>query len=120
MWLFLPFGFFSIVSKAPEKPLHFTYSADNHICIRARDKNDLVNLTNKVLFHIHKAQISDIVTDEGTDYQARLWMNRKDFSHFMSIYIETTQISNFKNEVKSPKHKDVFSSVWRILWKLVR
>ena len=141
MWLFLPFGFYSIVFKLPneevalnlfdknmEEKRHSILSASdpyahNFLCIRSRDKKSLLNLIDNIKKYRNYLKdidviYSDIIDDQGTDYQYRMWIERHVLAFYMDNYITDCDISNFKNACEYP-YKNVFSKVWNTMWDLV-
>ena len=138
MWLFLPFGFYSIVDKAPtttknlslytkgNDPVPFVYLSTEYLCIRSRDQKSLINLTDKL--NGLKTQggrfppiafYTDIIDNQGSDYQYRMWVHRVTFQTFMSQYLGEIDFNNFKNKADYD-YKTVFGRVWSVLWDLVK
>ena len=130
MWLFLPCGFYSIVDKPPTHTNNmfiyargsclgeFNYSSKDFLCVRSRDKKSLLNLIelmNKYPFIIAHTEIID---NQGSDYQYRMWVDRSTISAVLSAYTQDINYSNFKNKAEH-SYKDVFGRVWSVLWDLV-
>ena len=123
MWLFLPFGFYSIVDKAPNKATKvwlYNKTQDlliytQYLCVRSRDKQSLLNLRSKLSSDY---VYTDIIDNQGSDYQYRMWVHRKALGMFLSSYAEGIDYSNFKNKAEK-EYKSVFSRVWGVLWDLV-
>ncbi len=130
MWLFLPFGFYSIVDKSPttthniktysrEQCIgHFNYSREEYVCVRSRDKQSLENLIEKVNACQFTVAYTDIIDNQGSDYQFRMWVLRDTIGMFASAYLKDLNYSNFKNKSEH-KYHSVFSRVWGVLWDLV-
>jgi hypothetical protein len=89
-------GFFSIV----EKP-------KGQICIRARKRQDLVNLRKLI-------PIGAIFMTKMADYRFRCFMNKKEFLQHFYQFATLVDYSNFKDEVKktNPKREQLYHKVW--------
>jgi len=141
MWLFLPFGFYSIVFKLPtvDVPLHLFDKdmhekdhsvlsssdpyAHNFLCIRSRDIKSLQNLISEIKKYrpfLRDIDViySDIIDDQGTDYQYRMWIERHVISFYVENYLIDLEVTNFKSSCMQP-YKNVFSEVWNTMWDLV-
>jgi len=131
MWLFLPYGFYSIVDKSPtttdnikiyskEQCLgKFNYSRQKYICVRARDKQSLENLIKKMNDSQFIVEYTDIIDNQGSDYQFRIWVLRDTMAMFVSAYLKDLNYSNFKDKAEH-KYHSVFSRVWGVLWDLAK
>lgn len=131
MWLFLPFGFYSIVDKAPTRTKNiFIYNStgerqrpfsevnnSEYVCIRSRDKQSLDNLVKR-LNTMPLTSYTDIIDNQGSDYQFRMWVLRETIAFFVSAYLKDLNYSNFKNQSEDRYHS-IFSKVWGVLWGLV-
>lgn len=116
MWLFLPFGFFSIVAHVHDR---------DHLIVRARARRDLEEFTRRALALHHKLighvddRIMTISVTADHDYPFRLLITRGELSDFMADYVERElQQTNFKASVY--KHAGVqrealYTRVWHLL-----
>lgn len=130
MWLFLPCGFYSIVDKPPTHTNNmfiyargsclgeFSYSSKDFLCVRSRDKNSLLNLTDLMNEYPFIIAHTEIIDNQGSDYQYRMWVDRSTISAVLSAYTQDINYSNFKNKAQY-SYKDVFGRVWSVLWDLV-
>lgn len=130
MWLFLPFGFYSIVDKVPTQTKNIfiysfgvkqrkfsDYKHSEYVCVRSRDKQSLDNLV-KQLYTMPFTSYTDIIDNQGSDYQFRMWVCRDTIALFVSTYLKNLNYGNFKNQSED-KYHSVFSKVWSVLWGLV-
>lgn len=117
MWLFLPFGFFSIVAHARDH---------DHLIVRARARDDLeefarraLALRHKLIGHAVDDRIMTIRETADHDYPFRLLITRGELAVFMADYVEhELQQTNFKASVY--KHAGVqrealYTRVWHLL-----
>lgn len=100
MWLFTPFGFFSIVRKPGEEEL----------CIRARDRKDLENLKERYL-----PQSGGIIMTDVADYPCRMYAHPQDVALAMAEITEDIDYGNFKSEVmkeQGMRREGIYMRVW--------
>lgn len=107
MWLFTPFGFFSIVRKADETDL----------TIRSRTRGDLLRLIDTWL-----PDAGEPVADAGSDYPWRIRCPAATVAHAMSRITNEIGYDNFKNEVAdvlgtARAHR--YSEVWQALYGML-
>ncbi len=103
MWLFTPFGFFSIVQK----------QEGDTLTIRARVREDLDRLREQYL-----PSLSSTVAGGGTDYPFRATAARKAVATAVARITEDITYSNFKNEVARElghERAHVYGSVWGVM-----
>jgi hypothetical protein len=103
MWLFTPFGFFSVVQKKNESDL----------TIRSRVRADLEALQARYL-----PKCGQIIDGGGTDYQFRVKTSHTDLAGAMAQIVKDIKYNNFKDAVEDEqgrKRHDVYLKVWRVL-----
>jgi hypothetical protein len=106
MWLMTDFGFFSIVKKDGEE----------HLTVRARKKQDLVNLRERYLQFAGAIEESDY-----TDYRFRVRVPREAFAEALRDIALDIDYSNFKGSVARRQGKaraKVYEDVWHRLYGL--
>jgi len=104
MWIFTPFGFFSVVQKQGESML----------TIRSRARGDLLRLQRHYL-----PSLSDPVAHEGTDYPWRARCGHEDLAQAMQKIVRQIDYSNFKDEVALSNGKaraQRYAKVWQALY----
>jgi len=102
MWLFTPFGFFSIVAHNADR---------DTLIVRSRVFDDLV------AFRAHLPFPSEIVPSDLADYPYRIQVARADVASMMDAWIRNDlRYPNFKNEAPRP----VYSKIWRLLVEAFR
>ena len=109
MWLFLPFGFFSITAD-PDTP--------NRLQVRARVKEDLDNLRNAYL-----PELTPTVHLEGHDYPFRGYAPTSDVARAMEAITRGIYYTNFKDQVELVQGRErhmLYLAVWRIMEKFGR
>ncbi|MBT4976495.1 MAG: hypothetical protein HOM86_04055 [Gemmatimonadetes bacterium] len=107
MWIFTPFGFFSIVHK--------TYDAPEQLTIRARVRGDLENLVS------HLPSASAIREDINADYRFRITAEKDDVAYLMARLVVDLDYDNFKNQVAKEQGYDraaCYGEVWSTLYEL--
>lgn len=132
MWIFLPFGFYSIVDKPPTHTKNMYvfargtctgefdhYSAKDFLCVRSRDKKSLLNLIEVINKYPFIVAHTEIINNQGSDYQYRMWVLRSTMSAVLSAYTQDINYDNFKNQADY-EYKTVFGRVWSVLWDLVK
>lgn len=103
MWIFTPFGFFSIVKKRGDKEL----------CIRARAKEDLEALKKRYL-----PASGNIIYTEKADYPYRMYGSVEDVSNALFEITADIEYDNFKSEVmrtQGYKRESVYARVWSVM-----
>ena len=121
MWLFLPFGYYSIAEKKPnskEMEIMGKLPSEDCLVIRTRTKGDL----ERFLEYVDEDEQSAICHDTGTDYQYRAWVTRSAVAKMMTQFIGTINYSKFKPQVSkalpNEPHHSVFMNIWSVLWGL--
>lgn len=116
MWLFLPFGFFSIVAHVHDH---------DHLIVRSRARRDLEEFARRALALHYKTigrvddRIMTIRVTPDHDYPFRVLIERRELAAFMADYVEhELQQTNFKASVY--KHAGVqrealYTRVWHLL-----
>ena len=106
MWLMTDFGFFSIVKKEGEE----------HLTVRARKKEDLLNLKERYLPSAGAIEVSDY-----TDYRYRVHVPRETFAEALRDIALDIDYPNFKNSVARKQGRArarVYEDVWHRLYDL--
>jgi 8-oxo-dGTP pyrophosphatase MutT (NUDIX family) len=106
MWIFTPFGFFSVVQK----------SGTDFLTIRARDAGDLDQLREG-----HLPELSQTISNAGTDYPYRATCTHAEFAAAQVKIALSINYSNFKSEVatsQGPARANLYQSTWEILLQL--
>ena len=120
MWIFLPFGFYSVVSKPPSAAMNMDYATDGFLCVRVRRMEDLETLKKRLQEFAPDMDISPMVGDNfGTDYQGRMWVEKKAFGDYLSWETNQLSYSNFKNQIQDNSYHSVCSKVWSVMHGLV-
>lgn len=105
MWLFLPFGFFSVVRKPN----------DTQLCVRSRDAESLLRLRRLI------PSMGPVITQGGTDYPHRAFVDPRVFGVFLAHYANTMDVPNFKDaaqDCRGPEFHDLCASVWATMFEL--
>jgi hypothetical protein len=106
MWIFLPFGFFSIVAKGK-----------NELVVRGRARADLEAFAQRVAGA--EGTIPEIVEHAGTDYAFRFEATRADVTRVLSTFIAVDlDYGNFKDEVA--KHDAPRCNLYHEVWVVLR
>lgn len=98
MWLFTTDGFFSAVQvrKEPE-----------YLLVRARIRNDLVNLLRVV-----KKPKTKIMETPKADYPFRIVLHKLDWTYYLVSACHEIDYDNFKSRIKDiPRHR-AYLDVW--------
>jgi hypothetical protein len=106
MWLFTPFGFFSVVQKPGTK----------HLTVRSRVTDDLDRLRQQYM-----PDLSATVSGGGTDYPYRAEITHDAFARGLAQIARDINYGNFKDEVAIRLGRDraaVYGDVWTALLKL--
>jgi hypothetical protein len=105
MWMFLPFGVFSVVSKAP--------AGDHEVLVRVRVRGDLDELRKRGL------KLSRTTATPSADYPFRAVASRQELADFMSRFLlDELTYGNFKDEVarvQGHERSHVYHQVWDVL-----
>ena len=107
MWIFTPFGFFSIVHKTHDAPARLT--------IRGRVRGDLETLVS------HLPSASAIREDVDADYRFRITAEKDDLADVMARLVIDLDYDNFKNQVAKEQGHDraaCYGEVWSTLYEL--
>src|SRR5262249_21809608 len=108
MWLFTPFGFFSIVQKP----------GTTFLTIRARVAKDLDKWRERYL-----PDVSDATAGGGTDYPSRAAVDQQAFAQALASIARDIDYDNFKSEVarrQGHRRAAAYSEVWGALLDLER
>ena len=106
MWLFTPFGFFSVIQKPDEANLQ----------VRARVKEDLEALRDRYL-----PEIDNIIETPHGDYRYRALVTHEAFARAAAGIVKDLHYPNFKNEVARQQGGDRahrYAEIWSILYQL--
>jgi hypothetical protein len=110
MWLFTPFGFFSIVDK--NDPKH-----PGCLCVRTRTTEDIVNLRLRY-FEGEDRPMSPVESFVGTDYAYRVYVPRAVMAQVMWEITDDVDYTNFKSEVGKVQGHDRahdYMGIWQIM-----
>jgi hypothetical protein len=108
MWLMTNFGFFSIVKKEGE----------TYLTVRARAKQDLLNLKARYLPAVEAIEESDY-----TDYRYRVRVPQEAFAEALRVIALDIDYPNFKNSVAATQGKaraKLYEDIWVRLLDLQR
>lgn len=108
MWIFTPFGYFSVVQK----------QGSSSLTVRARVREDLDRLREQYL-----PSLSPTIAGAGTDYRYRATVPHENLALAMAAIVRDIDYSNFKSEVaqrEGPTREAVYHKVWDALWQLER
>jgi hypothetical protein len=108
MWLMTNFGFFSIVKKEGEE----------NVTVRARAKEDLLNLKIRYLPSMGAIEVSDY-----TDYRYRVRVPQEVFAEALRVIALDIDYPNFKSSVAATQGKaraKLYEDVWVRLLDLQR
>lgn len=106
MWLFTPFGYFSIVEKPQDRASHT-------LTVRARYEGDLENLRQRYL-----PELSATRTSPDNDYAYRATVDRAQLAQAMAQITLDLNYSNFKDAVTDTQGHDrhrLYLRVWSVL-----
>jgi hypothetical protein len=109
VWVMAPGGGFLSAVQSKTEP--------DTIVIRARDKDDLIDLAGRVP---RKVQV---ITDEGTDYPARVKLTRAEWVAACAQMAADVTYTNYKDHVEAVHGKrrhDVYARIWGVLLSLER
>lgn len=110
MWIFTPFGFFSIVSMRGNA---------THLLVRGRVRTDLSKLHEQLTDLDASGKLtSQIEANAGADYPYRFTVHRTLFANTLAHWIEKgLKYENFKNEVArfDPERVGIYHDVWAML-----
>ena len=104
MWLFTIDGFFSIVQDK--------YCASDEVMVRARCKEDLINLLNRI--GLAKSEILEI---NYADYRFRVKLKKKNLANAVSETIMQINYPNFKNTLDYHDYNRyiAYSECWKAM-----
>lgn len=105
MWVFLPFGYFSVVQK----------HGDDDLTVRSRVRADLDELRARC------PGLGETVEGGGTDYPYRAKVSHADLASAMAEITSSIAYDNFKNQVADVAGYDrasAYGSVWSTLYGL--
>lgn len=108
MWLFTPFGFYSIVQKP----------GDTDLTVRARVRADLDALRARYL-----PTLGPVQARGGTDYPFRATVAREALADAMAAIARDVTYPNFKNAVAAvsgPNRAHAYFDVWASMARLER
>ena len=106
MWLFTPFGYFSIVEKPQDR-------GQETLTVRARFAGDLDALKAR-----HLPELSAIAFSNDNDYAYRAQAPRAAVARAMGEIVLALDYTNFKNEVtrvQGHERHNLYSRVWSVL-----
>lgn len=105
MWIFLPFGFFSVVKDN---------DPSGRLAIRARVRADLDELRDRYL-----PKLSATIQTPHRDYQYRAYATHTAFATAIGRVIRDLDYSNYKEEVErvqgSARHA-LYSRIWEVMY----
>ncbi len=105
MWLFTKDGFFSAVEHRGDKRM---------VCVRARVRQDLVNLREKL------PGASRIVTTPDADYAFRVVVDKRRWAGYVAAAARDIDYDNFKNATtrECPHRSRAYHAVWSAMARL--
>lgn len=106
MWIFTPFGYFSVVQKP----------GDTFLTVRSRVATDLDALRKKYL-----PELSGTIAIKGTDYPFRAIISHNAFAEGLSKIALDLHYPSFKDEIlaaQGPERSQVYTEVWCHLHQL--
>lgn len=117
MWIFLPFGFFSVVSHR-QRPKNVLIRARSYQDAEALRKyfDDVRETLGCGLGREFKRLV--IETTPRADYRFRIEMVKEEFSTILDMFVnEELNYDNFKNAVskQDPARARLYNEVWRLL-----
>jgi hypothetical protein len=124
MWVFLPFGFFSIVAYRDLDHPSGTYP---NLLVRSRVKKDLESFIEHLPSTARErrtwdAEIPEILEGIGTDYPFRIVVQRKDVAEMFVRFLERDlKYFNFKQEayrVMGVAREHIYMRVWTTMREL--
>lgn len=107
IWIFTPIGFFSIAAHANDPAL---------LVVRARVASDLARLRAQYL-----PALGPTLAGQGTDYEYRALVRRKDFGRALVRMVEGLDWRNFKDKTASQQgalRAELYHRVWSELLDL--
>lgn len=110
MWLFTPFGFFSVVQDWRNKDM---------LAVRGRVKKDLENLALMAMNVLPHPL--PVLETPHSDYPYRLIMRKDLMSLLAAEIVNSITYSNFKDEVtelQGPDRHNIYLDVWSLLFNL--
>lgn len=110
MWLFTPFGFFSIVAH-PDNP--------DTLIVRARARADLVQFAGRL--SLYEEEQPAIIATADRDYAYRMFVPREDVRALVDHFIEDDlTYNNFKGEVAKTDmaRAHLYHDVWEVMHRL--
>jgi len=105
MWLFIPEGFYSIVTAE---------EFGHPLQVRARREEDLDRLRESYF-----PKLGPSIALAGRDYPWRAFTTRDDLSECLSRIVENLDYSNFKNEV-ARRHSHGRAHIYGDVWSACR
>lgn len=105
MWIFTPFGFYSVVKKDPKSDV---------LNVRARAREDLIALEE----FLGPVKIIEL---GFTDYRYRIEVKQETWAKVMAEVTMRLDYSNFKDTVKKRQGADragLYSRVWSVMYDL--
>lgn len=105
MWVFTKDGFFSAVEHRGDKRM---------VCVRARVRQDLVNLREKL------PGASKIVTTPDADYAFRVVVEKSRWAGYVAASARDIDYDNFKNATtrECPSRSRAYHAVWAAMERL--
>lgn len=115
MWIFLPFGFFSVVGHR---------DIDGALMVRARVRDHLVRLSAFARRHGVEIALSQVIETPNADYRWRVILTGEDFERVMVAALHATAgVDNFKRAASRElgyrdSYVDALHSVWSRMFAL--
>lgn len=105
MWICLPNGFLSAVQDTMSGK-----SGEPQLMVRSRVREHIS----------HYFPNHEIFENTGTDYQYRIYINRKEFAQWLAKEAENIQYTNFKHSVKDRTLHTFYSDIWYLGWDILK
>ena len=108
MWIFLPYGFFSVTES---------HQKNGTLQVRARVRKHLENLKEAWCLTLKMK----IVETKDADYRFRIIVGRKDWGTILDTETQRIDYPNFKDEahrLNDPDWDEALLRVWGIMYRL--
>jgi len=121
MWIFTKHGFYSAVCARVGKGQKHSPVDPDRMMVRGRMIEHLRNLQRRFPEHLGKCEI---VTDTGTDYAFRLFVDKLVWAEVMKELVLEVDYDNFKGKVarhQGPEdggYEDSLHKVWSVMHRL--
>lgn len=108
MWLFLSFGFFSVVAHRDVPYL---------MLVRGRARQDLVAFRERLRQAGFSRNAFEIMFTPDADYPYRMEVSRDEVKAVLDHEIETVEATNFKSSIKDTQRVRLYHDVWATMYE---